>query len=229
MKNCMKRKLLVLISLILVLVCGTVSQAKAVEKSERTLTVYPGSSKGYSSFLRKYTSANEQVLAVLPNTARVEALKSSDPSVLKPFVKNGGTKTNKYNKGILVKLKKAGTATVSYKVGAKEYRVEITVLPYTSPVESISMGSIDLLPKLQTKSSLSFPYGKYSKKPLKINFQAKEGWKINAGYLEKAGYQKGKTIKNNKNFKLTRKGCAVCLWAYNEETEQNIDLLLLFK
>ena len=115
----------------------------------------------------------------------------------------------------------------SGKVGAKEYRVEITALPYTLPVESISMGSIDLLSKLQTKSSLSFSYGKYSKKSLRINFQAKEGWEINASYLEKAGDQRGKTIKNNKNFKLTRKGCAVCLWAYNEETEQNIDLLLL--
>lgn len=228
MKKHIKKILPVFLMLILTMAASVMVEAKTITTYSRPITVYSKSSKLYSSFLGKYNSSNEAMLTVVPSSDKVTSLKSTNSSVVSLTIKNGSGNA-KGNKGIFLKAKKAGTATVSYKIGSNTYKTKIVVKKYTSPFSSLKLGNSNILSKFKSNGTYTMSYAKYKNKSLKLSYKEKSGWSISADYLQKPGNQKSSLIENNKSFKVTKKNSALILNAYNWKTLQSEQCIIIFK
>lgn len=228
MKKYFKKFLPVLLILTLTILASVTVEAKTTTFPARTVTAYSKSSKSYNSFLGKYISSNERILNVIPSSKKVTSLKSTNSSVVSLKTQNGSG-NSKGNTGIFLNVKKAGTATVSYKIGADTYKVKIVAKKYTSPFSALSLGDSNILSAFNSKSTYTLSYATYKNKSLKLNYEAKNGWSIYASYLQQPGHQKSDIVNNNASFKVTNKNSALILSASNSKTQQNEECIIIFK
>lgn len=128
-------------------------------------------------------------------SSSLKNLKSSNKSVLTVKAtkyKNG----NVYSTEIMAYTKKAGTATVSFKAGGKNYKVKVTVKSYSNPVSYIKVGNTKLsAAKFKKTNVANLKYSKFSNKKCKITVKPAKGWKLNgkiqflSDYYESDGYK----------------------------------------
>ena len=231
MKKFMKKLSAVLIAAMLVVMTVSIPvQAKTVTQLGRVLTLYSSSARNYSSPLGTSVSANISLIGSTGKSSKVTDIKTSNKSVVTVSSKTGAKALAADNfRFIYVTAKKAGTATVSYKVNGTTYKVRITVKKYTSPFSSLKLGSSNITSKFQKSSVYTLPYAKYANKNVKLSFKGKSGWTVDAGYLEKAGKFSAGILKNNKTFKVTKKNSMVRLSAVNNKTGQSETVVVIFK
>ncbi len=191
MKNVRKR--LATLALAFVVACTslapvTVNAAPYVNSSQ---TVYREQKKGTS-----YTSIYVGNLTK-SQTIKKSSVKSSKTSVATLYYleKNAYTssyKTEYFEKGLTdysnsdseyyyyigLKLKKAGSSKISFKIGSKSYSSTVKVYDYTNPVKQIKVGTTTVA---GSKFKSANVYGAKNAKKLsnaKVTVSANDGWKI---------------------------------------------------
>ena len=134
---------------------------------------------------------------------KITNVKSSKPSVLE-VTSTRGSKTSYIEKDyatgeettgtdgsayINYKIKKAGTATISYKIGKKTYKTKITAKKYVNPCASIKLpgvnGGKDFASSFANASynSSTMTISKSIKTFPKLTVKAKSGWQISSIYV----------------------------------------------
>lgn len=192
----MKRKLRKLGGIILAVAmlasmmpAAVVNAAPSVSKNQ---TLYR-SSKSSNSYVSIYVNN------LGSSTIKKSSVKSSNTSVAKPYsiydskysskteyFDGSKARSNSSHYGYIeLKASKAGTATVSFKVGSKSYSSKVTVKDYVNPVKSIKISGVNSGKNLAslTKSN-SYVSGLTSKttKNAKVQVTAASGWKITEIY-----------------------------------------------
>lgn len=228
MKKHFKKLLPVLLILTLTLVTFVTVEAKTITSDSKTVTVYSKSSKAYNNFLKKSISANEKILTTVPNSKKITNLKSTNTAVVTLKTQKGSGNAKGYT-AVFLKIKKAGTATVSYKIGTTTYKTKIIVKKYTNPFSTLKLGGQSITSKFKTNNVYTLRYAKYKNKSLKLNYKAKSGWTIvSADYLLSTSSQKADWVDNNKSFKVTKKNSALVIDAYNAKTKQSEQIMIIF-
>lgn len=80
-----------------------------------------------------------------------------------------------------LKVKKAGTTTISYKIGSTTYKKKLVVKSYTNPVKSITLTNVNSSKTFASKTASSASAKATLKKTTanaKLKVTAKSGWKI---------------------------------------------------
>lgn len=124
------------------------------------------------------------------------SVKSSNTSVLAPSSLNRNTNeyTTQYinnkskdysssyvSSSIYFDAKKAGTSTITFKVGSKSYKSKVTVKKYVNPATTIIIPGVNSGKNIASKfNSDSYKSGKHTKtaKSGKIRVKAAKGWKL---------------------------------------------------
>ena len=132
---------------------------------------------------------------------KITNLKSSNKKVL--------TVSKKYQykyTTLNMKLKKAGTATISFKVkiGSKtyNYKCKVTVSAYTNPVKTLKIGSKNYASKF--KNSSFYDLGGKKNHKGKLSITANKNWKIESIYIYNLKTGKEQKVKNNKSITLKK-------------------------
>lgn len=147
-------------------------------------------------------------------TIKKSTVKSSDSKVAKLYALQKSTystsdKTEYYESGmkdsnysyndysylIRLRLLKAGKTTVSFKIGSKTYKTNLTVMGYTNPLSSVKITGINkgksVASKLNKQNSANLTLKKTAKNAV-ISLKAKKGWKITdvsmTYYKDNGGY-----------------------------------------
>ena len=100
---------------------------------------------------------------------QIKNLKSSNTSIAKVKAKPGSVDVYYY--------KKAGTVTISCKVGSKKISTKVTVKKYSSPIKQMKIGSTDVTSKFKGCFE-DYWYHTKSFKNQKVTLKAKSGWQI---------------------------------------------------
>lgn len=136
--------------------------------------------------------------------SKVSKLKSSKSAVAKAklkYLKDRNTYIAE------IKLKKAGTAKITCKVGSKKYAAKIKVYKYETPIASLKVGKQDLTDSLMPENLLRGSGASYEitavggTKAQKVKVVPADGWKISKIYTEKYSYKGGKEKKTVKKYK----------------------------
>lgn len=115
------------------------------------------------------------------------------------------SKSTYYSYGVELDVKKAGTATVAYKIGSKTYKKKIKVLKYKNPAKTVTLTGVNggknmaSLTKTSHYSSKTVAL-KANKASAKLTVKPIAGWKIqtaelydwtNGSRVEMGNYSKG--------------------------------------
>lgn len=100
--------------------------------------------------------------------------------------------SDSYYGNIGLKLKKAGKAKISFKIGSKSYSTQVTVKKYTNPAKSITVSGVNsgknFASKTKNSKNASIKVSKKSSNA-KIAVKANKGWKISR--ISKQSYSAG--------------------------------------
>lgn len=193
MKKVTKRLAVGMLALLMAFTIAPLS-VFAAPKVASTQTVYRQSTKG--------TTWVDISVTGLSKKSTVSSVKSSQTSVLKKnyISYNSNTyshKTSYYDKNIKgysssnsnysaqlgFTTKKAGTSTVSFKIGSKSYKSKVTVKNYTNPIKTAYIvgikngSSTNLASMLKSQNNANLKL-KSNAPSEDIKIQANSGWKI---------------------------------------------------
>lgn len=225
MKKFKKKFLAVLVvAMLIVISCSTVVQAQPplIMQSSRVLTLYSNTAKTCSSPLGKNISANIYIVGSVKKGEKVTGITVSNKSVATVGIKTGLGGSRDY-KFIYAKVKKAGTAIVSYKVDGLSYKFKAIVKKYTSPLSTLKLNGTNIMSKFQKSSVCTLPYAKYAGKNVKLSFKARKGWTM------EVAKQSPIIVKRNKTFRVTKKNNTLILDAMNRKTKQSETVVVRFK
>lgn len=192
MKKVWKKLTVLLLGVVMLLAALPVQAANfcqvRLEGNKITAVYYPSKNSSYNEI------AIGQIVEGSKSSS-LKNLKSSNKSVLTVKAtkyKNG----NVYSTEIMAYAKKAGTATVTFKAGGKNYKVKVTVKNYTNPVSYIKVGSTKMsAAKFKKTNVANLKYSKFSNKKCKITVKPAKGWKLSgkiqflSDYYESDGYK----------------------------------------
>lgn len=136
----------------------------------------------------------------------IKNLKSSDTSIAKVKAKQGYIDVYYY--------KKAGTATISCKVGSKKLSAKVTVKKYSSPIKQMKIGSTDVTSKFKGCFD-DYWYHTKSLKNQKITLKTKSGWQIYSVFVstDKKNFSKYGIYKSSYTIpKMTYNGRFDSVW-----------------
>lgn len=237
MKKQLKHILPVILVLATVMLSAVCVNAKTLTNAPQVLTLYPKSSKIYNENRRMYAPANETILNTnLYYGNKATSIKAKKTAYVTAVYHNNyapALTQDKLYASAYLKAKKAGTTTITYKIGKQKYSEKVTIRKYSSPFKTLKLNNLNLVSKFKTKSNYTLSYNKYQGKTLKLQFNAKNGWTLNIHYLEDAtakgtSYRKN-WIKNNETFTVTQKNSAIVVYAYNSKTAQDEQCIIFFK
>ncbi|MCC8066190.1 MAG: hypothetical protein LIO94_03690 [Clostridiales bacterium] len=194
MKKLTKRMISLLLACIMLF--GAVPVSADTTGIPSSQVVYQTSTS--SSYQYGYISLNDL-------SAKVKSPKSSNTSVASVYSLSNGTYTSKnyeYDSSssnryatITLKLKKAGTTKVTYKVGSTSYTTKVTVKAYSNPVKKITLTNVNSSKNFASASKTSANvYDNDSLKlskttsNAKLNLTAASGWKISSIYVSDSKY-----------------------------------------
>ena len=169
---------------------GTAADAGTDAVSAATRTLYLDS-KDFIAPVYDYFSIDG-----LQKSDKVTSVKSSDKQVLKVVSLQKGTRStrnyedkttkNTYSTQIYVRLLKAGTATLNYKLNGEERAQTYTVRKYVNPIKSLVISGID-----NTNLKTLFARNCYDGIKLaktaqagRMTIKAANGWRIRYAYWE---------------------------------------------
>ena len=180
-------KLFGMTALATVLAALVATPAFAAVDYEKTVTRYLSSTDGdgyayiYVYGLTKSQTIKKSSVKVSNNKVVADTL-GHYASVYKKLSKNGYTGKS-YSAGIELTLKKAGTSTVSFKIGSKTYETKVTALKYVNPVKSLTITGVKSGKNLASGFKTSaYANGKAGNKKGKIAVTAASGWKVTSIY-----------------------------------------------
>ncbi len=237
MKKQLKHILPVILTFITVMLSAVCVNAKTLTNTSQVLTLYPKSSKIYNENRRMYAPANETILNTnLYYGNKATSIKAKKSSYVSTVYHNNyapALTQDKLYPSAYLKAKKAGTTTITYKIGKQKYSQKVTIKKYANPFKTLKINNLNLASKFKSKSNYTLSYNKYRGKTLKLQYSAKKGWSLNIHYLEDAAvkgtsYRKN-WIKTNGTFTVTKKNSAIIVYAYNSKTSQDEQCIIFFK
>jgi hypothetical protein len=181
MFNKIGKQWIVLCVVVLALLCASKSYAaddtdwlsKGVNYSQtQTLYVSPKDDARYNSYSQVLFPLSKNIAA-----SAITNLKSSDKKVLtvgKAYNEKSGKK-----KAVLIDLtlKKAGTATVSFKYKSKTYKIKYVVKKFSNGLSSVKLGGFSADYASKFNSSVLYEL-KAKKAPTNIVIKTKKNWVI---------------------------------------------------
>ncbi len=163
---------------VLVVAAPVVASAKPSVPSTITLYANPSGESGTSIYIGN-----------LKKDSKITSVKSSDKKIVAPTSKtfysyssvyfDSNDKYSDYSGYIYTSVKKAGTATVSFKVDGTSYKTKVVVKKYTNPAKSFKISGTEIASKFN-----KLRYVDTGKKPsktvknAKFTVKAKSGWKV---------------------------------------------------
>lgn len=190
MKKQLKHILPFILTFVTVMLSAVCINAKTLTNMPQILTLYPKSSKIYNENRRMYAPANETILNTNlyygNKTASIKAKKSSYVSAVYYNNYAPALTQDKLYTSAYLKAPKAGTTTITYKIGKQKYIQKVTIKKYANPFKSLKINNLNLASKFKSKSNYTLSYNKYRGKTLKLQYSAKKGWALNIHYLEDA-------------------------------------------
>lgn len=106
------------------------------------------------------------------STRKVTDVKSSDPKVVSVKAQGGY--------GFAVRVRKAGKAKVTYRIGGAKKVLSYAVRKYANPVRSFKLGSKDYAAKLKGRKSYALP--KERRDLGKVSVRPARGWRLKRIY-----------------------------------------------
>lgn len=143
-------------------------------------------------------------------------LKSSKKSVATVSVSK-----DKYGYDVNVTPKKAGTCTISYKLGKDTYSQKIIVQKYTTPFKKITINGKNITSSFKKSNICVLSYKKYKNKKIKIAVKEKSPWsKPHYVYVsKKAGHAKGiPSVNTTYSTKVSKKNMEVNFMVHDMDT-----------
>lgn len=161
-------------------------QAKAEIVAPSTKVIFVGDSTSID--VSGLTAKNKLSSPKSSNSSVVQIISYSNSSNAHKSVKvadegyNGNT--SYYYGSVTIKAKKAGTATVSYKIGSKTYKTKVTVKKFTNPVKSITLTNVNGGKNFASrfKSNVSYTSLTLKNGTLKLSLTTNSGWKLTGVY-----------------------------------------------
>ncbi len=205
MKTSLKQILSAL--LVVVLVAGifvaspTDAEAASSLKYDKKVTVYLSRKTGKSS---KYGYGS----IIIHTSKALKSVKSSNKSkVGNLFAYYNGSYSQ-----IEFIAKKAGTATISFKVGGKTYKSKVTVKKYTNPLKTVKITGVNsgknIASKVKKKNEVSLSLKK-TKTNAKLTIKPAKNWKVTdvsfsdgTNYNSKVDKTYSKGFSKTKTYKL---------------------------
>ncbi len=152
---------------------ATISEAAGtyyIPSTYKNMTYYavPKDLSATYVLLKVYHSKTHQK----PRASSIKALKSSNPSVARPYLdKNGEIRVYFF--------KKAGKASISFKIGKQTLKSNITIKEYSNPLKTFKIGKKDFTSKF--KASTEYNYFHVSNlNNQNVMIKAAKGWKISS-------------------------------------------------
>lgn len=178
MKNVINKLILMAFAMV-VLVAATPVATKAA----------PYVSESFTAYYQGYESSGSIYIGNLKKDSKITSVKSSNTKVAVPTTKSFTAYTSTaiaknysnykdYYGYVNFSYKKAGKATLSFKVDGKTYKVKVTINKYTNPAKSIKINGTEVASKFDKKGSVEVKKIKKNVKNAKITAKAKSGWKI---------------------------------------------------
>lgn len=155
-----------------------------------------------------------------PKASSIKSLKSSDTTIAKPYIDSTG-KIRVYF------FKKAGTATISFKIGSQTLSTTITVKKYSNPVSTFKVGKKSFTSKFKSTTECNyFHTNKITNQTVTIN--AAKGWKISSIYIKygSSSYSSGYYNKTSFSKKLSFNGTSdyISITMYNAKAKAYVSL-----
>lgn len=141
MKKIMKKSLSLVMALA-VMITGVLVIPTAGNKAAAASPSFYGNQTVYYETNSPYTTWKVNVpIFNCTKATQIKNLKSSNTSIAKVKAKPGSVDVYYY--------KKAGTVTISCKVGSKKISTKVTVKKYSSPIKQMKIGSTDVTSKFK--------------------------------------------------------------------------------
>lgn len=142
-------------------------QEKMKFASTTATMVFPKKIKLHTGITRIYNFN----VANMPANGKIKSVTISDKKIAEVSARTAG---------IAIKVKKAGTATIKFKVKygskIKQFSTKLRVYKYTNPIKSYVIGGLELKPKYKNAMSCNLRISKDMN--VKFDVKAKSGWKI---------------------------------------------------
>ncbi|MCR5271550.1 MAG: hypothetical protein K6E13_00995 [Lachnospiraceae bacterium] len=182
MKNFIKKFAVLAMAAAITLTAAPINALAAVS-APSSVTLYAGSTDG-SSTRTTYIS-----ISGLKKSSTIKSVKSSKKSVaayyskslssyITEYASSSSSGYKSYSGDIEVLCKKAGSATISYKIDNKTYKTKVNVKKYTNPVKSLKINGKDVASKFKKSSYVSAKKPSKTIKNFKVSATAASGWKI---------------------------------------------------
>lgn len=197
MKQLTKRLLAFAMALTLVCTIAPLT-AEAAPNYDKTQTIYMTAKDEMYSSVQAILISN----LTKSQTINKSSIKSTNKNIVEPYYVNKMTNTysyeykymdsklkdNKYSganyySNIGLRMKKKGTATISFKIGSKTYKSKITVKAYENPIKTANIAGIkngkstNLASKTKNSNYANLKLTS-TKKNAVVKFTANSGWKI---------------------------------------------------
>ncbi|MCI8483807.1 MAG: hypothetical protein HFH41_05660 [Lachnospiraceae bacterium] len=180
MKNLCKRFSSLLLSLALVLTSiiflpqtGNVAEAAGkyyIPRAYQNMTFYyaPDDLPATYATLMVYQKNTKKK----PKASSIKSLKSSDPSIARPYIdKNGNIRVYFF--------KKTGKAVISFKIGSQKLSSTINIKKYTNPLKTFKVGKKNFLSHFNNSTEYNY-FHTSPWKNQKVSIKAASGWRISS-------------------------------------------------
>ena len=206
MKKIMKKSLSLVMALA-VMITGVLVIPTAGNKAAAASPSFYGNQTVYYETNSPYTTWKVNVpIFNCTKATQIKNLKSSNTSIAKVKAKPGSVDVYYY--------KKAGTVTISCKVGSKKISTKVTVKKYSSPIKQMKIGSTDVTSKFKGCFE-DYWYHTKSFKNQKVTLKAKSGWQIYSVFVSTDSKNFSKYRINKSSYtipKLTYNGRFDSVW-----------------
>lgn len=157
-----------------------------------------------------------------PKASYIKSLTSSDPSIARPYI-------DRYGDIRVYFFKKAGTATISFRIGAQTLRSKITVKEYSNPLSRFKIGRKNLLSRFSSSTEYNY-FHEYDINNQTVSIKTAKGWKISSMKMKYGSgtFEIGSCSKSSFSKRVTFVGDAdyITLTMYHAKTKSYVTLTL---
>lgn len=200
---------------------GTVAQAAStyyISNSSKNMVFYSAP----DDLPAKYTTIKvyNQKTYKKPKASSIKSLKSSNPSVAKPYIDTTGEIRVYF-------FKKPGKATISFKIGGQTLKTTLTVKKYSNPVSTFKIGKKDFTSRFNSTTECNY-FHTAAMNNQKVTIKAAKGWKITSIYIKygSSSYRNGSCSKTSFSKKLSFNGAEdyISVSMYNAKSKAYVNL-----
>lgn len=157
-----------------------------------------------------------------PKASSIKSLASSDSSIARPYI-------DRYGDIRIYFFKKAGSATISFRIGTQTLRSKITVKEYSNPLSRFKIGRKNFLSQFSSSTEYNY-FHEDAINNQTVSIKTAKGWKISSMKMKYGSgtFEIGSCSKSSFSKKVTFAGDAdyITLTMYHAKTKSYVTLTL---